>query len=43
MSQRVFEAAAAEPKRIVVLPDAGHNNVLSNPSTAASLCPFIER
>ncbi|MCE3261370.1 MAG: alpha/beta hydrolase [Pseudoduganella sp.] len=43
MSQRVFEAAAAEPKHIVVLPDAGHNNVLSNPSTAASLCPFIER
>lgn len=42
MSQRVFEAAPAERKRIVILPDAGHNNVLSNPSTAAALCPFIE-
>jgi pimeloyl-ACP methyl ester carboxylesterase len=42
MSQRVFDAAPAERKRIVILPDAGHNSVLSNPSTAASLCPFIE-
>lgn len=42
MSQRVFDAAPAERKRIVILPEAGHNNVLSNPSTAATLCPFIE-
>lgn len=42
MSQRVFDAASVERKRIVILPDAGHNNVLSNPSTAAALCPFIE-
>lgn len=42
MSQRVFDAAAVQPKRLVILPDAGHNNVLSNPATAATLCPFIE-
>lgn len=42
MSQRVFDAAAAERKRIVIMPEAGHNNVLSNPATAATLCPFIE-
>lgn len=42
MSQRVFDASPAERKRIVILPDAGHNSVLSNPSTAAALCPFIE-
>jgi len=34
MSQRVFEASPAEHKRIVILPDAGHNSV--------ALCPFIE-
>ncbi len=42
MSQRVFDASPAERKRLVILPEAGHNNVLSNPSTAAALCPFIE-
>ena len=42
MSQRVFEAAATPRKRIVVLQDSHHNNVLSNPATAATLCPFIE-
>lgn len=42
MSERVFEAAPVTQKRIVVLPDAGHNNVLSNHATAATLCPFIE-
>lgn len=42
MAQRVFDAAAPSRKRMLVLPDAGHNNVLSNPSTAATLCPFIE-
>ncbi len=42
MSQRVFDAAAAEHKRMLVLPDSHHNNVLSNPSTAPALCPFIE-
>ncbi|MTW13180.1 alpha/beta fold hydrolase [Pseudoduganella eburnea] len=42
MSQRVFEASPAEHKRIVILPGAGHNSVLSNPSTTAALCPFIE-
>lgn len=42
MSQQVFDAAAAARKQMLVLPDAGHNNVLSNASTAATLCPFIE-
>lgn len=42
MSQRVFDASPAANKRIVILPDAGHNSVLSNPSTPAALCPFIE-
>jgi uncharacterized protein len=42
MSQRVFDAAPVERKKILVLPDTGHNNVLSNPSTAAALCPFVE-
>jgi len=42
MSRRVFDATGAMRKQLVVLPDAGHNNVLSNPSTAPALCPFIE-
>ncbi|KQZ45071.1 alpha/beta hydrolase [Duganella sp. Root1480D1] len=42
MSQRVFEAAPTTRKKMVVLPDSHHNNVLANPSTAATLCPFIE-
>jgi len=42
MSQRVFDASPATRKRIVILPDADHNSVLSDPSTPAALCPFIE-
>jgi pimeloyl-ACP methyl ester carboxylesterase len=42
MAQRVFDASPATRKRIVIVPDAGHNSVLSNPATPAALCPFIE-
>jgi pimeloyl-ACP methyl ester carboxylesterase len=42
MSQRVFDAAATTRKQMLVLPEAGHNNVLSNAATATTLCPFIE-
>lgn len=42
MSQRVFDAAPVTRKRIAILPEAGHNSVLSNPGTAAALCPFVE-
>lgn len=42
MSQRVFDAAPMARKKIFVLPDSHHNNVLANPSTAPELCPFIE-
>ncbi|WP_374584686.1 alpha/beta hydrolase [Pseudoduganella sp.] len=42
MGRQVFEAASQPAKQLFVLPEAGHNNVLSNPSTAATLCPFIE-
>lgn len=42
LGRRVYEAAPVERKQLLVLPEAGHNNVLSNPSTAPALCPFIE-
>lgn len=42
MGRQVFEAATQPGKQLFVLPEAGHNNVLSNPSTAAVHCPFVE-
>lgn len=42
MGRQVFDAAPQQGKQLFALPEAGHNNVLSNPSTAAVHCPFVE-
>lgn len=42
MSQRIFDSGSMQRKRMVVLEDSGHNDVLSNPATSQTLCPFVE-
>lgn len=40
---KVFEAMPSRSKRLLVVPGAGHNDVLSNPVTQPAYCAFIRQ
>jgi uncharacterized protein len=41
LAMKVFDALAAPRKQFVLAPGAGHEDVLSQPGTAAALCTFL--
>ena len=43
LATKVYEALPSPSKRMLVVPGAGHNDVLSNPVTQAAYCAFIRQ
>lgn len=43
LATKVYEALPSPSKRMLVVPGAGHNDVLSNPATLPAYCAFIRQ